>query len=717
MSDATKKKIAILGGGVGAMAAAWRLTCESGWQERYDITVYQMGWRLGGKGASGRRAPDWRIEEHGLHLWLGFYHNAFRMLQGAFEVLNPGSAPAPAGNTPPRITNGVFERCEDAFLPHSYVGVYQEFDGAPAPWMMDTPTDNGKPWEGNSLPTVWAYLRELSEFICRKASADENRPVYANEETSAHLGTLAWLRTRAKDVLVDVEETVESVGLTLIGTLQKTMQSLPDDPAQHDPAKHDFLKEILEKLQGWIAHEFERDTVHDLTGLRHLLMLDMAVTILRGLLADEVFHGQRFDQLDDEFRGWLAENGAMQATCSLAENPLLRGLYDFVFAFDGGDTSVPDKTADFATAPALRTIFRMCFTYDGAIFWKMRAGMGDTIFAPLYKALEQRGVRFKFFHRVKALGLSADQRTIERIEIARQVTTVADYQPLIDVGELACWPSVADYAQIKEGAALQAAVARQGLDLESLWFDWPDAESLSLQNGSDFDLIVFGISLGSVPLVCADLCAASPTWQAMVENVKTVCTMGYQVWLASKLDELGWSAPSPIMDAFYEPLDTWADMSHLLSREGWAGPAPQNISYFCGTLANQALDPRDPDIPKRAAAQVSADVQDLLANRLRFLWPDAVDPNGALKPSLIVDAFQRANIDPSERYVMSVANSTHYRIKANASGFSNLVLTGDWIDNGFNAGCVEASVMAGMEAANAVLGYDLYRDVIGSELC
>ncbi len=56
-----KQKIAILGGGVGAMTSAFQITSEPGWQDRYEVTVYQMGWRLGGKGASGRRAPHWRI--------------------------------------------------------------------------------------------------------------------------------------------------------------------------------------------------------------------------------------------------------------------------------------------------------------------------------------------------------------------------------------------------------------------------------------------------------------------------------------------------------------------------------------------------------------------------------------------------------------------------------------------------------------------------------
>jgi glycine/D-amino acid oxidase-like deaminating enzyme len=48
------QKIAILGGGIGALATAAELTNDPNWQKNYDITIYQMGWRLGGKGANGR---------------------------------------------------------------------------------------------------------------------------------------------------------------------------------------------------------------------------------------------------------------------------------------------------------------------------------------------------------------------------------------------------------------------------------------------------------------------------------------------------------------------------------------------------------------------------------------------------------------------------------------------------------------------------------------
>ena len=93
MSNGKPINVAIIGGGCASIAAAFELTRPE--QEgRYRVTVYQVGWRLGGKGASGR-GPAGRIEEHGLHLWMGFYENAFRLMRECYAELDrkPGTRP------------------------------------------------------------------------------------------------------------------------------------------------------------------------------------------------------------------------------------------------------------------------------------------------------------------------------------------------------------------------------------------------------------------------------------------------------------------------------------------------------------------------------------------------------------------------------------------------------------------------------------------------
>src|SRR5436309_10765811 len=85
-------RVAILGGGMASIVAAYELTSPA-LRGRYEVTVYQLGWRLGGKCASGRNHQyHERIEEHGLHVWFGFYDNAFRVMREAYEELgrDPG---------------------------------------------------------------------------------------------------------------------------------------------------------------------------------------------------------------------------------------------------------------------------------------------------------------------------------------------------------------------------------------------------------------------------------------------------------------------------------------------------------------------------------------------------------------------------------------------------------------------------------------------------
>ena len=96
------RRIAIIGGGMAGLAAAWRLSEELG--AGAEITVYEQGWQLGGKGASGRGVHG-RIEEHGLHVWLGYYDNAFRLIRAGLR--RPGPRPHGAGLSDPWLARRV----------------------------------------------------------------------------------------------------------------------------------------------------------------------------------------------------------------------------------------------------------------------------------------------------------------------------------------------------------------------------------------------------------------------------------------------------------------------------------------------------------------------------------------------------------------------------------------------------------------------------------
>ena len=80
-----KRKVVIIGGGIGGLAAAFDLTRTQALRNAFDVTIYQLGWRLGGKAASSRDC-DGRILEHGLHVWFGCYENAFELARAAYAT-------------------------------------------------------------------------------------------------------------------------------------------------------------------------------------------------------------------------------------------------------------------------------------------------------------------------------------------------------------------------------------------------------------------------------------------------------------------------------------------------------------------------------------------------------------------------------------------------------------------------------------------------------
>ncbi|HUL98260.1 MAG TPA: FAD-dependent oxidoreductase, partial [Mycobacterium sp.] len=71
------------------------------------------------------------------------------------------------------------------------------------------------------------------------------------------------------------------------------------------------------------------------------------------------------------------------------------------------------------------------------------------------------------------------------------------------------------------------------------------------------------------------------------------------------------------------------------------------------------------------------------------------------------------NIDPSDRYVLSVPGSDKYRLRPDEAGYDNLVLAGDWTDSGLNSGCIESAVLSGLQAANTILGRGRFHRIRG----
>jgi uncharacterized protein with NAD-binding domain and iron-sulfur cluster len=735
MTDAPSKKhkIAILGGGMAALTAAFELTNRPGWKDRYELTVYQQGHRLGGKGASGRNRKNHdRIEEHGLHIWLGFYENAFRVIKDVYAELGRN----------PTMPNATFR---DAFKPHDYVVLEEQVDDGWRHWEMPFPRNDAEPGSGGVLPTGWDFLVMLLRWM---ADSFEASPL-----SDKRYGTTHVVRT-ALDTLLGGPPSIEAVpstvgGQTLIDhalspfeSLQRSIAGIlglggfdadgpeciaPTSAKAFLPVAHELAKatppearhprsnqgqsilKFIDHFANWLWEEVKSKITDDDESRRLFIALDYGAANVRGMIRDGiVFPPYDFRAIDRwDYKDWLRRHGASEITIQSAP---VRALYDLVFSADDG----------MAAGVALYGALRGLFTYKGAVMWKMQGGMGDVIFAPLYTVLRRRGVKFEFFHRVRALSLSGDKHRVSTIEIGRQVTLKdgREYKPLFDVKGLPSWPSEPLYEQIVEGEELQA----RKVDLEAHWTDWEDEERIRLELGRDFDHVVFGISVSAVPHLCKELLEHSQPLADMVASTKTKATQAMQLWLTPTAQQLGWKGLPPIVGCYEKPFDTWADMSFLVDKESWKPPhVPGHIAYLCNLLEDEGepTGEADTSFAPRQHARAVRNAVHWLTNSVHYLWPDAttrndpeelnwdwlVDPEDGIGRERLENQYIRANVNPSDRYVLSVPGSTRYRLRAHQSGYHNFFLAGDWLLTSINGGCIEAAVMGGMQASRAISGY------------
>lgn len=700
----TIKRIAVLGGGMAALTAVFELTSVKDWDKQYAITVYQVGWRLGGKGASGRnREREDRIEEHGFHFWWGFYDNAFHLIQRCYKALG-----RPLGS--PLAT------WEEAFKPVTFDVQQIRYGHGWTPYPLKFPRNDLLPGHDLSRPIpgpdrcIYLLLKDLGSQLTAEPTSD-----------------------------TDVRGNAGQFGKWLAALWLLIARVLAWPPANALPgwlsrARYTVIHLMLGLLTAalWQLNRNERQDAAGFNDYVGTLNVDMFCAMMRGMIKDDVI-ARGYDAInEDDLRAWLQRNGAREQTL---HSSVVNGIYGMVFAEqDEGPPSLEAGTF-------LRIFMRMTFTYKGAFLWRMMAGMGDTVFAPLYAVLKARGVEFKFFHRIDNLQLSPDGAQIDTITggIQVQVKDGAAYSPLYDVRGLPCWPSEPFYEQLERGDELRERIEVEGVcipkyNLESFWTPWQDAAPLRLERGTHFDIVLLGVSLGSLPFIASELIerkdAHGERWRSMVTRVQTIQTQALQLWLKPDIAGLGWplwALGLPVMDAYdTEPglVNSWADMSHLITREGWADEVPGNISYFASAVRGPSLaklPPRsDHAFPIGQFIRCKTASLGFLARHVGPLWPAATAPEPGstmaepLNWGLLVDldhkaGFQRLdsqfwklNCDPSERYVLSVAGSSKYRLRTDESGCDNLFLTGDWINNGANCGYIDSAVISGMLAAQAI---------------
>ncbi len=736
-SSAKKKKIAVLGGGLGSLSAIYEMTDYPGWEEYYDITVYQMGWRLGGKTATGRGIHN-RIEEKGIHIFQGWYDNAFRMVKDAYKLqdelgLNP---------------NSPLKKWSEAIVPDnaSLFTEYSEREGKWINWPIIFPMNDQEPGTSGKS-TEWELIRKILGIALQLVVGD---PYEKNQ---------GFLTRYLMEHLLDVNQKFGEPQPKnkpkphwwnkLIGGIKKTFQKkvLPVEVAMlhkaveiaeaqmrkqtgKDPGEVEVeaLEKVVHLFSGF-THWFEKAFSHAIEKhdrLRRIIsVIEWMEVTLTGVLEDvydpdtHTFNYQNINHYN--YLDWLKKHGASDLVLDCA---LVRFMYTGSFAnlLNGG-------TGKLAADIGLRMLM-VSVDYKGCLVWKLSAGTADTIITPIYQVLRHRGVKFKYFHKIRQVHHSESGK-IEKISVAEQVKLrdgVDEYDPFLNVDGLNSWPAEPLYDQIDPDQAKKLKAS--DVNLEISWSDWKNYREFTLEEGKDFDQVLLGIPVAALKHVCSDIIEHNSKWKNMVEKVETTQTAQVQVWTKPTLRELGmkvedWGMaegdePNSVIYANY--LYSWTDMSLIIDAEEWPESLkPGHLSYWCGTIPEAS--PMEPFskhwFPKTQHARIMGITEQWLYSHGGWLWPEATsrelpqgfnfdlmtptEENHELTPiEKFYQQFFLLNIEPSDRYVLALPGSNQFRMKTDGSGYSNLFLTGDWIDFGFNVGHMEGAVSAGLTAAHAI---------------
>ncbi|HSW13336.1 MAG TPA: FAD-dependent oxidoreductase [Solimonas sp.] len=692
-----KKKVVILGGGCGAISAAYWLSATPELRARYDVTVYTQGWRLGGKGASGRD-EEGRILEHGLHMMMGWYHTVFSALRDCYQTLNSPEMKPPA--------DLAFRSWDEAFEKQFQVTLcFDKLPGAAQQkwrfWNIDIPGGDPAGQPGDDFGAApGSYMKEAVEAAMKALvesvevdlqAADHQLHADAGWKTAVAQFRQGFQPLQNWVVQYPVRAWSVTDLARLLGDCQGAGSGLID---------------YLLDPQGLISDDW-RFRLYKLA-----LLLDLGLAGIIGFLRDVLPKGEAgyADINDRDFKDWLHHHGARTRS---VHSPVVMALYDLGFAYPGGDSSKPQNGA-VAAGVALRTGVRMLLTWRGAPLWKMNGGMGDIIFAPLYQVLKQRGVHFSFFNRLTNLEVDA-QGCIKRITLQEQAQLLkGSYEPLqeyhfrkiIDGKEVTLrwqgWPAQPLWDQLEP--VLLAPDAP--LPFEDPWVV-TRSRTVDLNHGpeADFELAVLAIPPAASCFATRDL-AQQARWRQMLQSASSVATLSTQLWFDLSLEELGWRHGSTVAVTYVDPLRSWGEMSHLLP---WEPPGPKSVQYLCGTYHVPAGSqiPALPGHHPNYIAERNRHVVQLSAIWLKqgykAIWPGLAGPGGQPNVGPMVQQHSQANVAYSEQYVLSLPKSIVHRLAPDDSGFPNLFLAGDWTATSVNGGCAEAAFESGWLAAQGVI--------------
>lgn len=709
-----KKKISIIGGGIAGLTTAYELTQEEDWKQKYDITIYQMGWRCGGKATAGV-GENGRIEEVGVHIFQGWYHNAFRMIREIYEEIKENDL---APDNP-------FKSWKDAFIPNPYT-FNTEFDKKNETWnnwTMVFPNNKYQPGtKGNK-----SSFTSLSEGIGIILEILIGSPFQRTEKNKVPFRIKILKKLFFSKQISKKEEKSEYFDF-VNKILEKTFKGLEiiiiklATLKQKYPANIflKFLMRFYRKSKTIVQNNCNRLGSDKLKLRRFLLMIELGLVCVEGIYKDVYNNKSKtydWHQINSyDFRKWLTKHGGSE---ELLEFSIVRFIYYGTFGnIYGGSGNI--ESGKIAADIGIKMITKIS-SYKGCFVWYLAAGTGGTFIAPLVLVLKSRGVKFNYFHKLKEVSYSKTNN-IQNIKIDVQVDLKdkdLEYNPFIIQKGIHQWTSKPDYNQIDEE---QANLLRKNkIDLESTLCNWKPISSKTLSFKRDFDIVVLATSIKPLKYVAKDIIDKKESWKNMVDHIATTPTLNVQFWLNRDDAELGfhhsqWGlAPRqyPNTVIYQDYLYSWTSMSYIEKAENWTIHKPKQISYWCGVWPENLLfrTEKQKKSKNENLQELKNHTKNWMAN-MELFWPNAIKDkkfnydllcsNQKNKVDKFDSQYFSVNDDPAMQYVLGRPGTNRYRLKSDNTEYDNLFFAGDWTDFGLNVGYMEGTVQSGIQCANSI---------------
>ncbi len=650
-----KERIVIVGGGIGGLTTALELSNTPEQRARYDITVYQMGWRLGGKCATGRNPRHGhRIEEHGIHGFMGSYFNALPLMKRVHDEWNvPADHPLADFSKafPPAFSSFFWEFRQDQLLrwenrlePNDLT-----FDQAPA------------------FSSLTAWLRPLVDRLLAAAMARGLIPGF--EPLTGTDRPIPWAMIAP---LID--------------------QPFPVPPQADDETRRRLVlfDLIATMLRGC------RDDSLEVTGVDSIDEENFSDWLRRhgagqDLLASPLILGTinvtyQYPDGDVSRPPLMSACGWLQWTL---RGLIYMGAPYYLFAAGSGDTIVT-PLYEVLKARGVRFSFfhrlsdvtpSACGTRIAALRFDVQAETRSGDYDPL----------------IEVAGLRAwpDRPLHQQLRHGSELTSVDFENPFVDAPYQARLTLEDgrdfDWAVL---AIPPRAIGEAAPGLCASRADWARVATAMATTATQSMQVYLDETVDDLDDPRTDFHLAGNFMSGMHGHVDFSKFLAFEAWPENR-------APKGVLffsGVMHDPPAT----------------APQRLQETANLLARAeglaVLRAGGGRLLPGGAVTRRNPVSNPFSLDFDLLHSTAPKGSGVAR---FDDQYWRANILPSERYTQCPPGTRKLRINPLKTGLANLTAAGDWVDTGLNVGSFEGAVMGGMLAARAIDRTLVVSDIVG----